>query len=146
MDQRSGLAKASGILLLIGAIFQAVVAGLFLLITSIFGAILSSETQRTPSMPPFPFQMFVWIYGVMGAMMLVGAILTFVAYAKTRKGDWQAAFVWGLVGCLLPPVHILGLLGAIFAKVCPEADGRQPQWQQPWPPQPPQSMYPPPRA
>ena len=148
MDQRSGLAKASGILLLVGAILQAVGAAFALGFTALFATIMGriEESAVTARQPPFPISLFLWIYGIMGLLLAAGSVLGFVAYGKTRKGDWQGAFVWGLVGCLLPPVSVLGLLGAIFAKVCPEAEGRQPGWQQPWPPQPPQSVYPPPRA
>ncbi|MCA1818931.1 MAG: hypothetical protein LC620_02575 [Halobacteriales archaeon] len=129
MDQMSGLAKASGVLLLVGAILQAVGSVFFVLAVVLLGSVFGS-LQDAPGKPHFPFEVILWIYGILGAFLVAGSICSFVAYGRARKGDWQGAFVWGLVGCLLPPVSVVGLLGAIFAKVCPESEGR-PQRQAP---------------
>ncbi|MHB8633684.1 MAG: hypothetical protein ACYDBQ_06945 [Thermoplasmatota archaeon] len=122
MQPKSGLAAASGILLLIGAILAAVGALFLLGFGILFAFVPSTVTMQAGSGPaPFPFWIFGILYPIMGVLDGVGAILGFIAYGKTRRGEYAAAFVPGLVGAVIMPLNVISLLGAIFARVCPEA-------------------------
>ncbi len=118
MDSPSGLFKAGKILLLVGAILQAVGA-LFLLLGSMGLGFLNGELEGQDDAL---IVILRTVYTILGIVSAAGAVLGFLAYGKARAGDARRAFVLGLIGCLLPPVQLLGLLGAIFCKVSPEGD------------------------
>lgn len=120
--QQSGLRKASGILLLVGAILAAVGAVMLLLLTILFSVVLSEIAADAGE--PIPIAFIGWFYGAFGVLAAAGSVCGFVAWSKANRNDLHGAFVWGLVGSLLPPVNILSLLGAIFAKTCPESDAQ----------------------
>lgn len=121
--QQSGLRKASTILLLVGAILSAVGAFLMLLFTILFSVVFSRiAAEAGPGVGGFGF--FLWFYGAFGLLAAVGSALGFVAWRKAARDDLHGAFVWGLVGSLLPPLNVVSLLGAIFAKVCPEGEAQ----------------------
>lgn len=131
--QPSGLLKAGTILLLVGAILSAVMAVMALAMTLFMGLVLAELSQDA-----FPGAWFTFFYGGFGLLLVAGAVCGFVAWRKAQSGDLQGAFVWGLVGSLLPPLQVLLLLGAIFAKVCPEAEAAAARQRQGWS-QPPQA-------
>jgi len=111
MTPRSGLLQAGEILQLVGAIVSAFGA-LFLLGMVAFFATVFTDAEA---------DVVGTVYIGMGVVLAVGAVLGFVAWNKTRSGDLAAGFAFGLANALLPPVQIIPLLGAIFVKVCPEA-------------------------
>jgi hypothetical protein len=130
----SGLLKASGILMLVGAILSAAGAVLLLVVGLFFAAIFSGlEAEEGP----FSFtSLIAGFYVVYGLVSGAGAACSFVAWGRISRLDLHGGFVWGLVGSLLPPLNILTLLGAIFAKTCPEAEaaaarGQQAGWSRP---------------
>jgi hypothetical protein len=115
------MSKAATILLLVGAILSAVGAFFFLLMVAFIGAIFSGlPTEGTG----FPFGFIAGFYGVIGILVAAGSVCAFVGWRKASQGDFQGGFVWGLIGALLPPVQIVTLVGAILAKVCPEAEAQ----------------------
>ena len=111
MAGNEGLEKASTILLLVGAILSGIGAVFLLLLTFGMGALFAALDAEADA------AVVLAVYGGLSLILSVGAILTFVAWNKARQGDWDGAFVLGLIGSLLPPVQIVQLLGAIFAKV-----------------------------
>lgn len=117
MESRSGLFKAGEVLLLVGAILSAVGA-VFLVLASIgLGALFAStDTGDAPT------GFITAVYGVLAAVLAMGAVFGFLAYGKARRGDAHGGFVFGLVAALLPPVQVVPLLGAIFCKVSPEGE------------------------
>ena len=125
--------------MLVGAILSAagavLIIGMGLLFGSVFGALESSASGSEG----MPFSALIGgFYVVYGVVAAAGAVCQFVAWGKISRRELQAGFVWGLVGALLPPLNILALLGAIFAKTCPEAEAASQQSQQRygWPPPP----------
>lgn len=115
----SGMYNAATILLLVGAILQAVGALFFVGMGVFMGAVFDSVGEEVGRGPG-------WIVGglyiAMGLLAAVGAVFGFLAHRDARRGDAHGAFVLGLVAALLPPVQLLLLLGAIFAKVSPEGE------------------------
>jgi hypothetical protein len=138
---QSGLLKAGTILLLVGAILSAAMALLALAMTLFMGFVLAEISEEV-----FPGALFTLFYGGFGLLMVAGAVCGFVAWRKAQAGDLSSAFVWGLVGSLLPPLQILLLLGAIFAKVCPEAEAAAARSRQAWAPPPPSPPFRPPQV
>jgi hypothetical protein len=133
--QQSGLLKAGTILLLVGAILSAVGGGLTLLMALFMGAVfgaLSSEVDGGM----WAGGLIAGFYGIFALLLIAGSVCGFVAWRRAGRGDLQGAFVWGLVASLLPPLNVLLLLGAIFAKVCPEAEAAAARQRQGWPPPP----------
>lgn len=132
MNGESGMLKAGKVLLLIGAILQALGSAFFLLFGLVLFPLLVQVAEDYPSSNPPPTEAFALmqiIYTVVGVVAAGGAVVSFLAYGKANRGDLRMGFIMGLVGCLLPPVNIVGLLGAIFLKICPEADRPpQPAW------------------
>jgi hypothetical protein len=119
--QQSGLRKASAILLLVGAILAAISSVLMLVFTLLFSVVFARLTEETGAEG---FGVFLWFYGIFGVLAAAGSVCGFVAWRKAARDDLHGAFVWGLVGSLLPPLNIVSLLGAIFAKVCPEGEAQ----------------------
>ena len=115
--------KASTILLLVGAILAAVGAFFMLFFTLFFSAIFSELSSESGAPEGIPSMIFGF-YGLFGLLGAAGSVCGFVAWRKASNGDLASAFVWGLVASLLPPLNIVMLLGAIFAKVCPEAEAQ----------------------
>jgi hypothetical protein len=64
------------------------------------------------------------LYVVLGFVSLVGSALSFIGASKSSRGEPGAAFGFGLAGALLPPVQVVGLVGAILIKVSPEGSGK----------------------
>lgn len=131
-NRQSGLLKASRILLLVGSILAAVGAGFLLLMATFMGLIFGSVSDGGAG----AFGIVFVMYGIFALFLGAGAICGFVAWKKT-PGDLDAAFVWGLVGAILQGVNVVTLLGAIFAKACPEAEAAAARRRQGWamPPQ-----------
>jgi hypothetical protein len=121
-QQPSGLRNAAGVLLLVGAILAAVGAVMLLLVTILFSVVLAELGSMAGT--PGPIGFIAWFYGAFGLLAAAGSACGFVAWHKANQDDLHGAFVWGLVGSLLPPVNILSLLGAIFAKTCPEGEAQ----------------------
>jgi hypothetical protein len=133
--QQSGLLKACTILLLVGAILAVVGAFLMLVFTALFGFVLAAFQDEGRGDMGFPAVIGIF-YGAFGLLLLASAVCGFIGWRKAGQGDLQGAFVWGLVASLLPPVNILLLLGAIFAKTCPEAEAAVARQRQAWSPPP----------
>jgi hypothetical protein len=126
MDNRSGLLKAGTILLLVGGILQAVGSVILVLYGAFFAALVNKSGAPT-GIPA----VFSWLFVALGVVGAVGCLMTFLSYGRAKAGDPQGAFVRGLVGSLLPPLHVVTLIGAILCKVSPEGEGRAPPqaWQ-----------------
>jgi len=127
---RSGMAKAGEILLLVGGILRLVGAGFLILFGTVFASVIAAASQSSSSSRPPPG----WLGGFLGALYIglgllcaVSGILGLVGWKRAKANNWGSAFVFGLVGSLLPPVDILLLLGAIFCKVSPEGQAHPPQ-------------------
>lgn len=120
MDQRSGMAKAGRILLLVGAIMGAA-AAFFLVVAGIVLVVLGQNLVGDGD-AGFPGTVVGAIYLVMGAVIAVGTVFGFVAHARAQRGDWHGAWVFGLVAALVPPLQVVPLLGAIFCMVSPEGE------------------------
>ena len=152
MQQRSGLGRAGEILLLVGGILRIVGGALMALIgiffASLLGSVFASSRSSSGAPPPGWLPGFIaGFYVVIGIVVAAGGIVGIVGWKRAKNGDLGGAFVWGLVGSLLPPVDILLLLGAIFCKV---SEGQAPQAMPPpygfqpvYPPYPPPPGYPP---
>lgn len=131
----SGLLKASGVLLLVGSILSAVGAGFLLLMAAFMGVVFGNLSESGgPGMVPGFIAAF---YAIIAVVAAAGAVCGFIAWRKV-PGDLDSAFVWGLVGAILQGVNVVTLLGAIFAKTCPEAEAAAARRRQGWA-QPPQS-------
>ena len=128
-NQESGLLKASRVLLLVGSILSAVGAGLLLLMATFMGLVFGAIGG--PGVGAFGI-VFAF-YGIFALFVGAGAICGFVAWKKV-PGDLDAAFVWGLIGAILQGVNVVTLLGAIFAKTCPEAEAAAARQRQSWSP------------
>lgn len=123
----SGLSKASKILLLVGAILSTGLAVMMVGMAIFMGAVFSefeAEAQEQDPSFRFPGPLFLAFYGIWGLLYAAGAVCAFVGWRKASAGDLDSGFVWGLIGSLLPPFNVVILLGAIFAKVCPEAEAK----------------------
>jgi len=136
---QSGLLKAGIVLLLVGAILSAAMALMALAMTAFIGVVFAELSQEA-----FPGAFITLFYGGFALLLAGGSVCGFVGWRKAQAGDLSGAFVWGLVGSLLPPLQILLLLGAIFAKVCPEAEAAAARQRQGWaPPSQPPPFQPP---
>ena len=123
----SGLSKASKILLLVGAILSAGLAVMMVGMAIFMGVVFSefeAEAQEQDPSFRFPGPLFLAFYGIWGLLYAAGAVCAFIGWRKASAGALDSGFVWGLVGSLLPPFNVVILLGAIFAKVCPEAEAK----------------------
>ena len=122
----SGLLKAGTILLLIGAILQTLLAALLVGVAIVM--LLIGQAVFGEEGGAIPFVVIGVFYLLFGLMLAVGAVFGFYGYGRAKAGDARAAWVRGLVSALLPPVHVVSLVGAILCLVSPEgeAQGRQP--------------------
>ena len=123
----SGLLKAGKILLLVGAILSAVGAVMMIGMSLLMSAVMSElmeGTEADPDAPGFPPAFFLLYYGGWGLLAAAGSVCGFLAWRKASAGDLAGGFGWGIAAGCLPPVNVLALLGAIFVKVCPEAEAK----------------------
>ncbi|MEK6985388.1 MAG: hypothetical protein AABX89_03275 [Candidatus Thermoplasmatota archaeon] len=90
-----------------------VVGGVLQLVGAMFAVILLAAAAIS-----FPL---AWFAIVVILLSVPGAICSLVGHSQAQKGNAEKAFVYGLVGSLLPPVALLPLLGAVLCKLSPEA-------------------------
>lgn len=105
----TGLRKAAEILFLVGAILGTFGTLLMVAMAAGMGILFESMGDGATFIPI--------LYGALALVLAGGTVATFVAWSRARAGDHDAAFVWGLVGALLPPVQLIPLLAAVFCKV-----------------------------
>lgn len=105
-----GLRKAAEVLFLVGGILAGLGALMMVFFALGMGILFSSIGEQGATFIPL-------IYGGLAVVMVAGTAASLVAWNKARAGDWDAAFVWGLVGAMLPPVQLIPLIAAVFCKV-----------------------------
>ena len=130
----SGLLKAGKILLLVGSILSAVGAVMMIGMSFFMAAVFSEFAEGAdPEAPGFPPTFFLVFYGGWGLLAAAGSVCGFLSWRKATAGDLSGGFGWGIAAGCLPPINVVALLGAIFVKVCPEAEARPaaPAWQAP---------------
>lgn len=128
---QSGLLKAAVILLLVGAILYAAMAAFILGFALLFGVMFAAlGAEGEPGL--LGGVVVGIIYGIWGLFAAAGAICGFIGWRKASRGDLDGGFLWGLVGSLLPPLNIVGMLGAIFLKACPEHEAQERARRQAW--------------
>lgn len=122
MAEVSGMFKAGTVLLLIGAILQALGA-VFLL--GVGAMLLGTQALQSPDDNVAERTFLGFFYAVFGGVLAVGAIFGFIAQGRAKKGNAHSAWINGLVASLLPPLQAVTLIGAILCRVSPEGAAAQ---------------------
>ncbi len=110
------LAKAGTILTLVGGILNVLGALLMIGMNVLIAWLIAND----PGSPEEVEAFIQWIYGSIAALMIVGAILAFIAFSKGRKGEHRTAAILSFVASALPPVQFVMIIAGILLYLADE--------------------------
>lgn len=116
MPEISGEAKVGKILMLIGLIMGIFGAIVCIILGAVILAFSTSELVEQTGLSLFGGFYLVW-----GILMAIGAVLTIIAYKKASENNFHKAGILALIGSLIPPLNLFGLIGAILCMLSKEA-------------------------
>ncbi len=111
------MTKAGEILLLVGSIMQVVASAVVVIMAIVLAVVGASTSSSSSPNAGAIFRALPIVYGIFGAIGIVGSVFGFLSYGRAKRGDLSGAFAFGLTASLLPPLQVVLLMGAIFCKV-----------------------------
>ncbi len=67
----------------------------------------------------------LWILSAILVLKIIGFVFGFLALFAAEKSDFNRAGIYAIISCVLPPLDLIMLIGAIFCLIGKEANEKK---------------------